>query len=268
MRKILSSLMVIGIAATLLGAGTLSYFSDWEISTDNIIQAGTIDLKVDCNSTWWRNYNELGDVGPTLKGEINFPLRDLTVEKFFNWSDIKPGDWGEVTLSFHLYSNPGWIWFHINNTMDYENGFSEPERWEDPTPNIGDLSQFIYTFLWLDEGRIPGFQGKDIDPWEGNNIFDEWEDATGYMINEPVVYGIPYVEDATFYDMYAYDCCWMGPWDIENCTTYYIGWYWWVPTWVGNIIQGDSFEFDIEFFVEQIANNPNPVPPGPICDGD
>ena len=265
MRKILTSIMVIGIAATLLGAGTLSYFSDWEISTDNIMQAGEIDLKIDCNSTWWRGFTAPGDTGPTLMGEINFPERDLTIEKLFNWTDIKPGDWGELTLSYHLYSNPGWLWLHVNNTMDYENGFTEPEGRIDITPNMGELSQYIYTFLWLDEGMIPGFQGKDVDPDEGDNEFDEW----GPNEHEPILYGTPYQEDLTMHDfLIPYDCCWQGPMYIENCTTYYIGWYWWVPTWVGNIIQGDSFEFDLEFFVEQVANNPDPVPPGDPCDGE
>ena len=46
MRKILYSLMIIGIASTLLGAGTLSYFSDTEISAGNTFQAGLIDLKI------------------------------------------------------------------------------------------------------------------------------------------------------------------------------------------------------------------------------
>jgi len=51
MRKILLSLMIIGIAATMLGAGTMSYFSDSEIAAGNTFAAGAIDLKINVHST-------------------------------------------------------------------------------------------------------------------------------------------------------------------------------------------------------------------------
>lgn len=42
--QILASLLTIGVAATMLGVGTVAYFSDTETSTGNILQAGTLDL--------------------------------------------------------------------------------------------------------------------------------------------------------------------------------------------------------------------------------
>ena len=44
MNKLLMSIMVIGIAALFLGAGTFAYFSDTETSGGNTFTAGTIDL--------------------------------------------------------------------------------------------------------------------------------------------------------------------------------------------------------------------------------
>jgi hypothetical protein len=206
-------------------------------------------------------------------GELHQAMTDLTGEKFFDWGDIKPGDWGEATISLHVYDNDAWGWIHLFNVSDDDNGLTEPEQNHPPGCDTtggddeGELSQYIYTFLWLDEGQIPGWQGQAIDPDEGDNEWDCWI-TNPELICEPVIYGTPYVEDATMFDMHDADCCWLGPCFIENCSTIYIGWYWWVPTWVGNIIQSDSFEFSVEFRVDQYRNNPTPIPPGPICDED
>ena len=55
----------------MLGAGTFSYFSDIEISRENTFQAGSLDLKIDCDSYWY-------DENYTLLGEIHFTETDLT----------------------------------------------------------------------------------------------------------------------------------------------------------------------------------------------
>ena len=50
MKKILISLMAIALVIGLVGAGTMAYFSDEETSSDNIFQAGVVDLKMKVNS--------------------------------------------------------------------------------------------------------------------------------------------------------------------------------------------------------------------------
>lgn len=45
-RKIITSLLVITVAATLIGLGTFAYFSDIETSRGNTFTAGTLDLLV------------------------------------------------------------------------------------------------------------------------------------------------------------------------------------------------------------------------------
>ena len=50
MNKLLMSIMVIGIAALFLGAGTFAYFSDTETSTNNTFTAGTLDLDITDNT--------------------------------------------------------------------------------------------------------------------------------------------------------------------------------------------------------------------------
>jgi predicted ribosomally synthesized peptide with SipW-like signal peptide len=51
MRKILTAIFVIGLVATMAGAGIYAYFSDTKTSTGNTFTAGTLDLKVRHSST-------------------------------------------------------------------------------------------------------------------------------------------------------------------------------------------------------------------------
>jgi predicted ribosomally synthesized peptide with SipW-like signal peptide len=52
-KKILVSMMVIGLVAALAGAGLYAYFSDTETSKGNKFTAGTMDLKLsDIDETW------------------------------------------------------------------------------------------------------------------------------------------------------------------------------------------------------------------------
>lgn len=46
MNKILTSLLMIGVVAAMVGAGTWAYFSDTETSVSNSFAAGTLDLKL------------------------------------------------------------------------------------------------------------------------------------------------------------------------------------------------------------------------------
>jgi hypothetical protein len=48
-----------------------------------------------------------------------------------NLSDVKPGDFGEVTFSFHLCDNPGYVWLNGELVEAAENGLTEPEA-DDP----------------------------------------------------------------------------------------------------------------------------------------
>lgn len=45
-RKVLASLLVIGLISLGVGAGTYAYFSDTEVSSENSFSAGTLDHEV------------------------------------------------------------------------------------------------------------------------------------------------------------------------------------------------------------------------------
>jgi len=232
MKKILMSILIIGLSLMLLGAGTFTYFTDIEISRDNFFQAGSLDLKIDCESYWY-------DANDTLLGSIVFPETDLTIQKFFNWTDIKPGDHGEATISLHVIDNDAWLCWHIINYLQGPGATPEPE----PTPDYGELAQNMNTKIWVDEGSTPGWQGKDVDLEEGDNIWQPGENIT----YEGIIHEYLNTSNLNM----------QGPIHLEGCKTYYIGWEWEVPVTVGNIIQDDWLEFDIEFYVEQYRNNPD-----------
>ncbi|MFB6109047.1 MAG: VWA domain-containing protein [Haloplanus sp.] len=79
-----------------------------------------------------------------------------------NLDDVKPGDFGELTFSFHICTNPGYVWMNAANVSAAENGVTEPEA-DDPdesgpanedTTDIAnaqvELLDEIQTALWYD----------------------------------------------------------------------------------------------------------------------
>lgn len=78
-----------------------------------------------------------------LPGDFEMPVIDL--------QDVKPGDKGEITISMHLFDNPGYIWFGGSLVENSDNGISEPESEVDDTPNRGDLAEAIQAKLWYDD---------------------------------------------------------------------------------------------------------------------
>ena len=84
-KKILISLCVIGAVAAIAIGGTIAYFSDTETSTGNTFTAGSIDLTVDSKCT----YN---GVASTQCGTWTLKDLELTANKFWSFTDVKPGD--------------------------------------------------------------------------------------------------------------------------------------------------------------------------------
>ncbi|MFB6069131.1 MAG: SipW-dependent-type signal peptide-containing protein, partial [Halobacterium sp.] len=101
-----------------------------------------------------------------------------TVKPLVSLDDVKPGDFGELTLSFHLCDNPGYIWMQGELVNASENGHTEPEA-EDPdeeggpntsnsTGNDVEILDAIQTLAWYDEDldnvyEPAGETGKEVD---------------------------------------------------------------------------------------------------------
>jgi predicted ribosomally synthesized peptide with SipW-like signal peptide len=204
----------------------------------------------------------------------SWSLTDLGIQKLFNFSDIKPGDTGEDTVSLHVFDNDAWGRMKIDVTKDSDNTCTEPELEAEPdcTPSgDGELRKDMDFYVWLDEGETPGFQGKGQDVGEGDNIQQENEpilvksgaiDASGEIHN--IWQGLAAA--------YAYHNCTepSGHTNYGLCnglaqdgrmvasTDYYFGLGWDLPMDTGNEVQSDIFQGDISFEVQQYRNNPNP----------
>lgn len=237
MKGILVSILTLGIAATLLGTGTVSYLNDIETSFDNTIAAGMIDLKVDCDkSTHWYD--------GVIQDEIVIPEKDLAFgDRFFNWNDVKPGDSGEATLSFHVYDNDAWLWFQICNIWNVGGAHPEPEQHVDPN-NDGNLADNIMVRIWWDDGDNEYEPASEDLMWPTDSDWGTAEDAL--------------TDFSTI----------QGPYAMTASTTYYVGVEWKIPFDVGNEIQGDSLTFDLSFYAEQQRNNDGSSAPASLCGDD
>ncbi len=145
MRRIIISLVVIAGAAAALAVGsTGAFFSDSEVSTGNTFAAGAIDLKID-NESYYNN---------VLSTTTSWALNDLTIQKFFDFADLKPGDRGEDTISLHVSTNDAYLCANVKLTSNDDNGFTEPEALVDSTAGVGNgelasLTNFVW---WADDG--------------------------------------------------------------------------------------------------------------------
>jgi len=109
--KILLSIAAITAAVVMAAAATFAFFSDTETSTDNTFVAGVLDLKIDNESF----YNGQVYAGTT------WALDDLNGHLFFDFRDVKPGDWGEDTISLHVNDNDAWACLDIDLTSEDDN---------------------------------------------------------------------------------------------------------------------------------------------------
>jgi hypothetical protein len=216
--------------------GTVAYFSDIETSTGNTFTAGKLDLRIDSKCS----YNGAECInGQWPTGEpcnCNWGLTDLTNQVFFNFNDVKPGDYGEDTVSLHVYDNPACGFMHFVKTSDLDNTCTEPEG-KDETPITpgcnadGELDEKIIFKTWL-----------DID-------CDNIQDA-----NEPTL------TEGTF-DVNKY-------WAIGELaigvTDTCVGISWKLPNGVNNIVQSDSFTGDLVFDAQQKRHQYATCPVGEV----
>lgn len=145
MQRIFLSLALIVITGGAVAFGvTKAFFSDSETSVANVFTAGAIDLKIDNESY----YNGV------LNASTTWTQKDLTIEKFFDFDDIKPNDYGEDTISIHVDNNDSFICADVTLTSNKENGQTEPEALVDVTTgdNEGELASLVNFIWWADDG--------------------------------------------------------------------------------------------------------------------
>ena len=246
-KKIVSSLVTISAAGALLIGATFAFFSDNETSTGNTFTAGSLDLKVD-NTCY---YNKLADGDPNCTppegGVTTWASTDLgAAHKFFYFTDIKPGDFGEDTVSLTV-DNDAWLRLLIDITEDTDNGCTEPETAAEPgcvSNDDGELLENLLFTVWLDQGVTPGFQGpQDLSECDNDYVGDF----------EPTLISEGSVQDGEIWDLADFG----GAYLLGGQKTC-LGISWRLPGEVGNEVQSDGVEPTMEFQVEQHRNNPSP----------
>jgi len=226
MKKILLSVSVIAVVAAVVLGVTTAFFSDTETSTGNTFTAGSLDLKIDSQA----KYN-----GQTVPAST-WALKDLvpTSDKFFNFSDIKPGDDGENTISVHVDNNDAWGCFYIYPKLDADVTCTEPELNEEvncaPTAD-GELDENIKFRIWTDDG---------------DNVYEGGSETYITRCNTS--------EWCHFSDINPAGEVWPLGVLTGGATSFY-GIEWNLPTTTTNIVQTDTWTADVVFSVVQRRNN-------------
>ena len=169
MKRILISLLSIGVVAIVAVFATQSFFSDTETSLGNRFVAGDIDLQID-NESYAIDHNIPGYQNPVgafvASTHTSWDLVDLTIEKFFDFVDLKPGDYGEDTISVHVGSNDAWMCAAAQLTEDQDNSCTDPENADDPTcqdpDGDGELDEDLNFAFWVDDGDNVFEVGEEV----------------------------------------------------------------------------------------------------------
>lgn len=287
MRKILASMLTLGAVAAAVTWGTSSFFSDTEASNDNTFTAGAIDLKIDSEAHYnglrceendseiedapayvWQifdqaKFDQVNDdaymqnlVGEACTGSWAFT--DLGSEKFFNFTDIKPGDMGENTISMHVINNDAWACMNIGGLVDAENGLTEPEADVDQTLVAGELSESMMFFAWVDNG-VEGIINS-----KGDNVYQVGE----RILYQPSLASSALNQAIALADSTTVGGPFIGSDDPEVAN--YVGLQWCAGTLslnagvlscdgesMGNAAQTDGLTADLSFEVVQARNNPD-----------
>jgi predicted ribosomally synthesized peptide with SipW-like signal peptide len=234
--------MVLSLVGAMVGTGLFAHFTDTETSVGNTFTAGIIDLEVDVDDVYYNG--------------VPFPM-------FSVHPDIKPCFEDEVTLSLHLTedSNDADILLSLNVTEDDDNGIVEPEADagdQSDGAGMGELDDFIWIKIWWDEGILPGWQGKTVDPWEGNNIQDEEVDDNG-LDGEPGTGDLGEDDGIQADEGFIYEGYASGMVSEINCgrcvacTTYYLGFYMHFEQLTDvNLAMSDSWGFNAVVTASQI----------------
>ena len=243
MKKIILSVaMIAAVAAVAIGA-TTAFFSDTETSTGNTFTAGAIDLKIDSKCSY--NDRQLGQCG-------EWGLKDLlpTGSQFFNFTDVKPGDKGENTISLHVTNNDAWGCVNIIPTKNDDVSSNEPELASPDAINTdsifdGELAQNMQFKIWADTCDV-------LPAIPGDNIYQACDrlltQGTGPIT--PTSYALATPATNNVFTGLLND-------PLDGSLTRYLGVEWSIAPTVGNIIQTDNYQADISFYVEQSRNNPN-----------
>lgn len=184
----------------------------------------------------------------TNADELSQPVVEL--------DDVKPGDFGTLTLEFALCDNPGFVWLNGTLRSAAENGTTEPEA-DDPDEGAGvELLDAVQTAVWIDDGN--GYQDGGEEPvlvGSLRQVLSQLPAAgrppggsnggnAGTVGNAGLVGDLPAAA---------------GGGSGRNCfsaeTTHAVVFAWWLPVDHANEIQTDTAAFTLGLYTEQCRHN-------------
>lgn len=190
MKAVFVAMLLVGLMAVGVGAGTWAYFSDTETSSGNYIAAGTLELK-------------LGDGGSNWYDDPDIPSYTI--------NDVYPGwsDWVDFYAK-NFGSIDGDLYMKVTYT---ESGGDNPEA--EGTPDDAVLDDNLYVAVYVD-GVLQ--DNQTLSWWQSQGYYSLGDLAAGNMAHIKI-------------EVY-------------------------IPTTVGNEIQGDSVTVDVEFKLMQDGASP------------
>lgn len=111
MRKLITSLVVVGAVTTALVVGTQALFSDTEESTGNTFTTGTIDIAVDGENPW-ESTGEYGlyDMKPSYTDYIEFWVENVGTNPLNLWKTLQTYEYRDVNTSEPECDAEGGTW--------------------------------------------------------------------------------------------------------------------------------------------------------------
>lgn len=243
MKKIIISGSLVVIVVALATGATIAFFNDVETSTGNTFTAGGIDLTVDSFGAF-RNGAGIPDAP--------WEARDLTSEKFFEFTDMKPGDWFRRSISLHVENNPAWACLLIKNVHDDENTLINPEQEAgDNTPGQngiggGELGRNMYALGWFDSNG----NGRLNEPAEKRFVDSFFDVLTKIALHDSATNNGSLNPQIPI-ELLQLNLCAGTPIVKDDGTVACNGGS------MDDKSQTDSLTADIQLYVEQVRNNPN-----------
>ncbi|MFB6108863.1 MAG: SipW-dependent-type signal peptide-containing protein [Haloplanus sp.] len=188
--------------------------------------------------------------------------------------DVKPGDEGHLSLSLHLFDNPGYIWMQGSLLENAENGVNEPESKDvdedDPlgetsgTATSGELADEIRVDIWYDADCNGAYDADDDYVFRGSladaltllstgdGIPLDGDPSTPYAAvtgDDTTGDGLPDANLGLASGVDAARDC------FADHATYCVGFRWYLPLDHANEVQSDSVAFYVGFYAEQCRHN-------------
>jgi len=130
-KRILLSVMTIGVVLAMVGGATQALFSDTETSVGNTFSAGTIDISVNDQNPWSESV-ALTEMKPSYTDYINFTIRNVGSNPADIWKTLSnivtdEGLWSEPecdaqggTWEVDVCNNPAHSWHGIHTVIEYD----------------------------------------------------------------------------------------------------------------------------------------------------